>query len=151
MSVKDIFNYRAVNASLSTSGIASEEQLASLGSEGFKAVINLLPDDSEYAIKGEKEIVEAQGIDYRYIPVDFSAPNENDFAQFTTYINEVKGKKTLLHCAANYRVSAFYALYAVQNEMWTDEQAEEFVGSVWNPNDYPAWPEFIADVKAAGS
>ncbi|MGI9293593.1 MAG: protein tyrosine phosphatase family protein [Pseudomonadales bacterium] len=151
MSAKGIYNYREVNANLATAGIPSPEQLASLGSEGFEAVINLLPADSEYAVKGEKEIVETQGIDYRYIPVDFSAPAENDFVRFTSYMDEVKDKKVLLHCAANYRVSAFYALYAVQNKMWSEEQAQEFVSSVWNPDDYSAWPEFIARVKASTS
>lgn len=151
MSVKDIYNYREVNDNLATAGMPSPKQLESLGNEGFEVVINLLPADSEYAVKDEQEIVEAQGIDYRYIPVDFSAPSENDFAQFATYINEVEGKKTLLHCAANYRVSAFYALYAVRSKLWSDEKAEEFVSSVWDPDDYPAWPEFIADVKTTKS
>lgn len=62
MSARDIYNYREVNGKLATAGIPSPEQLASLGDEGFEVVINLLPADSEYAVRDEQEIVEAQGV-----------------------------------------------------------------------------------------
>ena len=57
---------------------------------------------------------------------------------------DAAGDKTIhVHCAANYRVSAFYALYAMHKGLWTLQQAEEHMRGIWNPADYPAWQSFI--------
>jgi protein tyrosine phosphatase (PTP) superfamily phosphohydrolase (DUF442 family) len=56
--------------------------------------------------------------------------------------------RTLLHCAANFRVTAFYSLYAIKHLGWSEAQAETFRQSVWQGSDYPVWAQFIRDVKA---
>ena len=85
------------------------------GAEGFDAVINLLPDSSEEAAADERAIVEGQGLEYHYLPVDFANPTPTDFRLFRHVMENTREKKVLIHCAANYRVSAFYALYAMQD------------------------------------
>lgn len=74
-----------------------------------------MPNDSEYALQGEKELIEKQGLSYTYIPVEFNAPQEHDYVEFENAMNALQGNKTMIHCAANYRVSAFYAIYAHRN------------------------------------
>ena len=54
------------------------------------------------------------------------------------------GRKLMLHCAANYRVSAFYSIYAVRNLGWTHQQAYEFMGDIWDLDEYPVWKSFVA-------
>ena len=55
MSIDNAYNYRAVNAGMATSGRVEPEKLAELDAAGFAAVINLLPDSSQYAVPGEHD------------------------------------------------------------------------------------------------
>lgn len=151
MSVQQAYNFRQASELVATSGIINEQQLMLLAPEGYKAVISLLPDDSEYAIENEQEIVEKQGLDYRYIPVDFADPTTENYATFVAAMEEFKGEKIIIHCAANFRVSAFFSVYAHHNFGWSLEQVEEFMGSLWKPADFPPWQNFIDEQLAHGS
>ncbi len=146
MSVNQAYNFRSINPQLSTAGVMSPEQLAELRAEGYQAVINLLPHDSPYAIAGETGIVTGQGLDYTYIPVDFAAPTAEDFAQFEAAMQANGERKMMVHCAANYRVSAFYALYAVRQLGWSEAQAHEFIAATWDLAEHPVWEAFVADM-----
>ena len=46
-------------------------------------------------------------------------------------MNSVKGKKVQKHCAANFRATAFYAIYARKNYAWSSIKVSEFIGSIW--------------------
>lgn len=144
MSVDQAYNFRAINETTATSGLVSKEQLLELSGAGYDAVINLLPHDSQYAVKGEEDIVTDQNIDYRYIPVDFAAPKARDYAAFVEAMKHCGGKKVLIHCAANYRVSAFYAIYAHEHLGWSASRAREHIESVWRPEEHPPWDRFIS-------
>ena len=148
MGIEDAVNYREISEQVATSGSVSEDRLRRLRAEGFDAVVNLLPDSSEVAVPNEREIVEGQGLEYHYIPVDFGNPTEAEFRVFRRILENAGDKRILIHCAANYRVSAFYALYATQFLEWSWEDARTLIASIWNPADYPAWQSFIDKVKS---
>lgn len=147
MSIDQAYNYRAVSDTVATAGILKPDQLAALGDAGIEVVINLLPDSSEYAVKNERQIIESQGIEYWYLPVDFSDPKLDEYEQFKGKLRQLEGKKLLIHCAANYRVSAFYSRYAIENGRWTKQEADRFMLSIWQPGDYPVWPEWLDQVQ----
>lgn len=144
MGVERAYNFRKVSDSISTAGVLGEEQLGALQREGYTAVINLLPEDSEYAIRGEKDMVLRQGITYTHIPVDFNAPRDSDYSAFEIAMRELQGSKLMIHCAANFRVTAFYAIYARRNLGWSAEQADAFIAAIWSPSEHPPWDAFIA-------
>ena len=144
MGIEQAYNFRRVSDSIATAGIPTAGQLAELARSGVEVVINLLPDSSEYAVEGERGIVEAQGLDYHHIPVDFAAPAQADFEAFCEVMRQSEGRNLFLHCAANYRVSAFYSRYAVESGQWSPADASAFVASIWDPEQYPPWPAFIA-------
>lgn len=144
MSVSEAYNFKAVTPHLSTSGLLSEAQLSALGDQDYNIVINLLPPDHEYAVAAEPDLIQAQGIEYINIPVDFAAPTENDFAQFVEAMEKTVDRKALLHCAANYRVTAFYAIYAVQQLNWSAAQARDLIASVWDISEHHVWEQFVA-------
>jgi protein tyrosine phosphatase (PTP) superfamily phosphohydrolase (DUF442 family) len=144
MPIKDSFNFRPITDTLTTSGVVGAERLRGLSAEGYQVLIDLLPESSPQAVADEREIVQSQGIDYVHIPVDFRHPRPSDFRAFAHALDAAPGKKIHIHCAANYRVSVFYAEYARALALWSDAEAEAFVGSLWEPRDYPGWPEFIA-------
>ena len=145
MGIEGSFNFRRVSNTITTSGIVAADDLAVLGENGYAAVINLLPDSSEHAVMGEETIVRGQGLTYVHIPVDFAAPCSEDFDQFAAVMDAHADRTVHVHCAANYRVSVFYALYAERTRSWTVEQADEHIRSVWTPD--PVWDAFITSER----
>ncbi len=55
----------------------------------------------------------------------------------------------LIHCAANFRVTAFYSLYAQKHLGWSPAQAADFRASIWAGSDYVIWNNFIRAMQAA--
>jgi protein tyrosine phosphatase (PTP) superfamily phosphohydrolase (DUF442 family) len=140
------YNFRMISDRLTTSGVVGANRLGALASQGYEVVVNLLPDSSEHAVSNEQDIVESQRIEYIYIPVDFKAPGRSDLTRFSEALDRLSDSKIHIHCAANYRVSAFYSLYAASRGDWSTDQATDFIHSVWRPADYPGWSEFIDEI-----
>ncbi len=153
MSTQDIQNFRKVNERLVTAGQPSEEQLKAAALEGFKTIINLATINPRYSLPDEAALVESLGMTYHHLPIAWEQPTESDFEAFEKLLNTLEGEKTLIHCAANFRVTAFYALYAMKNLGWLATQAEEFRLSIWADSDFPVWEAFINQMKTkiAGS
>ena len=116
--------------------------------EGFTAVINLVPSENQSALKDEGAIVQALGLKYHHIPVDWAEPHDSDLAAFEQALQSSVDDKTLIHCAANFRVTAFYSLYALKHLGWTPEQAADFRNTIWQGSDYPVWASFIERLTA---
>lgn len=148
MNIEASYNFRRITERLTTSGIVRPDGLKALRAQGYEVVVNLLPDTSEYAISNERDAVESQGIEYIYIPVDFKQPTFSDFLKFSEALDRVHEKKVHVHCAANYRVSAFCSLYLVSRGLWGAEQAMKFIRITWQPTEHPGWSDFIAGVLA---
>lgn len=146
MSIQNAYNFVAINEQVTTSGLPTLEQLQGLQTEAYSALINLLPDDNEYAVAGEREALAAQDLEYIYIPVDYLEPKVSDFAEFTQAMERLAGARMHIHCAANYRVSVFYGLYAYLKGWWTRQQMDQHIHSLFRPEDYPPWPQFIDQV-----
>lgn len=147
MTIEESRNFKRVSERLTTSGVVGADRLARLAAEGYEVVINMLPDSSEQAVLGEREILQAQGVRYVHVPVDFKQPTLADYDRFVAALDEAGQRKTHIHCAANYRVSVFYALYAQARGEWSAAEAERFVQSLWQPQAAEGWPAFIARVR----
>ncbi len=148
MSTQEIYNYRKVDDQLITGGQPNEAQLKSAAAEGFKTVINLATLNPRYSLEDEEGLVASLGMTYYHIPVDWENPQESDFEAFETVVKGLPAGKTLVHCAANFRVTAFYALYALKNLGWSEAQADEFRASIWQGSNYPVWEKFTGHMKA---
>lgn len=142
-----IYNYRAVDASLGTSGQPSTAQLGAIAAAGFTKIINLaLHDDPRYSLPDEPGTVQSLGLAYVHIPVQFSAPTEADLLAFFAAMAAHDGEKIWVHCAANMRVSAFLGLHRVIQQGWEHERAFALLRDLWQPND--VWSAFIAAMLA---
>jgi len=148
MSLETSLNFRQVAPSITTSGTVVAEDLATLRDGGVEVVVDLVPATSEYAVAGEGDIVTGQGLTYIHIPVDFAAPSHEDIAAFIAAMDANAGRRIHVHCAANYRVSAFYGVYAMAKGWWTEAEADEHLRGVWDPATYPGWEPFIAAERA---
>lgn len=143
MNIAQSYNFRSISRLLSTSGEMTKEELGGLNHQGYEAVINLLPNENKHALPEEQEIIEAQKIEYIHIPVDWSAPTEENYRAFVKAAAYTQDKKTHILCAANWRVSAFYALYAIESNIWSTTTARKHINDLWNPKDFPVWKQFL--------
>lgn len=147
MSTQEIYNYSKVNDQIITGGQPTAEQLKSAAKDGVKTVINLATFNPERSLEDEAGLVQSLGMAYHHIPVEWEYPKESDFEAFENVVSQLDGGKTLIHCAANFRVTAFYGLYALKHLDWTDEQVEAFRAPIWQGSDYPIWEKFISQMK----
>ena len=88
------------------------------------------------------------GMADHHLPIDWDSPQESDFAAFEGLMRTLPEGKTLIHCAANFRVTAFYSLYALKHLGWSAAQADALRASIWQGSDYPIWEAFVERMKA---
>jgi protein tyrosine phosphatase (PTP) superfamily phosphohydrolase (DUF442 family) len=148
VSTEQIHNYRRVDDQFITGGQPREDQIRAAAAEGFRRVINLATINPRYSLPDEDGLVRSLGMTYDHIPVDWEHPTDADFAAFEQVMQGVGDDKTLIHCAANFRVTAFYSLYAMKHLGWSQSKAEEFRSSIWKGSNYPVWEEFIRRTQA---
>ena len=82
------------------------------------------------------------GLAYHHIPVDFNAPQHDDLMRFLDVMDASKDKRVFVHCAANYRVSSFVALYGEARLGWSPAEGDAHIRRIWEPNE--TWMRFIA-------
>jgi uncharacterized protein (TIGR01244 family) len=148
MSTTDIYHYRKISDRISTGGQPTEDQLRSIAADGFTTVINLAPIDPDRSPADEAGLVRSLGLTYHHIPVAWDNPQASDFAAFEAALQASRADKTFIHCVANYRVTAFYGLYAMKHLGWTEAQADELRAPIWAGH-YPVWESFITQMKHA--
>jgi protein tyrosine phosphatase (PTP) superfamily phosphohydrolase (DUF442 family) len=95
----------------------------------------------------EAGAVEGLGMTYVHIPVVWDEPQPEDFAAFEVALQTAESGKTLVHCAANYRVTAFVSLYGMKHWGWSAEQADELMSHVWVAGQYPIWDMFVDELR----
>jgi protein tyrosine phosphatase (PTP) superfamily phosphohydrolase (DUF442 family) len=147
MSAEEIYNYRKVNNQLITGGQPTEAQLRAAAAEGCTHVINLATINPRYSLPDEDGLARSLGMGYTHIPVDWGNPTLDDFDAFEKTMQQLPEGKTLIHCAANFRVTAFYGLYAMKHLGWSETQADELRAPIWQGSDYPVWERFIRQMK----
>jgi protein tyrosine phosphatase (PTP) superfamily phosphohydrolase (DUF442 family) len=146
VAITDIRNFLPIDERLGTAGQPTEEQLGDVAAEGYAAVVNLGLLDPKYCLADEAGLVASLGMDYRHIPVKFDAPAVDDFRAFVTALDDLGDKKTFVHCAANYRVSAFVALWGELRRGWPRARADEHARRLWAPNE--TWLAFLERCRA---
>jgi protein tyrosine phosphatase (PTP) superfamily phosphohydrolase (DUF442 family) len=146
VALADIRNFLRIDDRLATAGQPTEEQLGELAAEDYAAVVNLGLLDPKYCLPDEAGSVATLGMTYRHIPVRFDAPAVEDFRAFVAAMDELAKEKTFVHCAANYRVSAFVALWGELRLGWTRARADEHARRLWAPNE--TWLAFIERCRA---
>lgn len=152
MAVEDIFNFVSINEQISTGGQPTQEQFEAAREEGYTAVINLAPVDAENnALEDEEGLLASLGLDYVHIPMIWDDPKPEQFTAFCSAMEKVGNQKVLVHCAANYRVSAVISSYAIKHLGWSVEQADSLVNKIWTSvPEYPmndTWQTYIDTIR----
>jgi protein tyrosine phosphatase (PTP) superfamily phosphohydrolase (DUF442 family) len=147
VSTEDIQNYYKVDERIITGGQPTEGQIRSAAEDGYHVVVNLATIDPRYSLDDEAGLAHSVGLAYHHIPVEWGAPTSQDFDAFVAVMQRNQDKRVLVHCAANYRASAFYSLYAMQSLGWSEAQADALRAELWQ-RQYPVWDAFIQQMKA---
>ena len=143
--MNDIYNYLFYNGKLSSSGMPTTEQMNRVAEAGVQMVINLAPHDVPNAVPGEKELIESLGMQYINIPVNWGTPTRDGLNIFMDAMDANQDKKLHVHCEANFRASAFIAMYQILRLGWKPEDAFEVMHTIWDEDAYPVWKMFIED------
>ena len=137
-----IYHYRQAGPNLATSGQPTEEQLQSIAAAGYQVVINLaLHNDPRYSLKDEAQSVQALGLEYVHIPVQFASPTPSYLHRFFETMDANESQRIWVHCAANYRVTAFVGLYLCSRKGYSESEAFALMREVWQPD--ATWSHFI--------
>ncbi len=140
-----IHHWHRLDDRITTSGQPTEAELAEIGKLGVHRVVNLALASSPRALPDEAAAVSALGMAYVHIPVDFAAPTEADFAVFCAAMAAAEGETVHVHCAANYRVSAFFCRYRRDVLGVGPAQARADLERVWQPD--AVWAAFIEETN----
>jgi uncharacterized protein (TIGR01244 family) len=121
----DIRNFLQVTPSFCTGGQPRMEHFADLKKRGVKAVLNLRTP-GEHRAEEEKAAVEAAGLRYINIPVNYREPADADVDAFLKITDDEANRPMFIHCTAAIRVGAFWLIRrVVRDGMSWDAALEE--------------------------
>lgn len=140
--VDRILNFRQATDQIGTAGQPTPDQFADIKAAGYDVVINLAMPDSTNAIANEAELAAAHGMEYLHIPVMWDEPKLRDLQRFLEALDRFQGRRIFVHCALNWRVSAFMFLHQVIEQQVDKEIARQGLEHIWQPN--ATWEAFIA-------
>ena len=137
-----LINPRRLSPTLLTAGQPQPAHFAGLAAEGIRHVINLaVPATSPGFLADEAALCAAHGMRYTHIPVPFAAPGEAEFEAFCAAFEAAGSEPVLVHCALNYRVSAFLYRYRTQRQGMAAAEAQKDLDALWQPD--AVWRKFI--------
>jgi len=142
---ENIYNFLALSETLFTGGMPKSEELRDAAQRGVELVVNLAPHEVSNALPGETELVTSLGMQYVNIPVIWNTPTQDGLDRFMSIMDENEDKKILVHCQANFRATAFVALYRILRQGWNPDDAMAGMHKIWDAEDYPIWKMFIEE------
>ena len=143
----EVINYVAYDDTLSSGGALTADALKRLHADGLERVIFLAYSDQKRSLENADRVVDELGMDYIHIPVQWGAPDAGHFALFAGVMQAAPEQKTLVHCQANFRASAFSMLYRVIYDDVPLAEAKADMNAVWTPDE--TWTEFVLSVLRA--
>jgi protein tyrosine phosphatase (PTP) superfamily phosphohydrolase (DUF442 family) len=136
-----ILNYRYINARLASSGQPLADEIQSIADAGYEAVINLAMPYSPNVLEDEGFRVISLGLDYYHIPVPWEEPTLAHLQRFCALMQMLEGRKVWVHCALNYRVSAFLFQYHRLVLGMPEANAKAVMLPEWEPDE--VWQAFL--------
>ncbi len=136
-----ILNFIKINELISTSGQPKIEEFEFIAKEGFEVVINLAVSKTSNALENEDKIASSLNMSYIHIPVDFENPKISDLKLFLNILQALGANKVWIHCAKNYRVSAFMYVYHKYILHTPFEEIDLSIFEKWQPS--LVWQELM--------
>ncbi len=96
--------------------------------------------DSTNALPDEGGFVTEAGMNYFHMPVPFEAPTRKHLSLFLKLMKTLEKDKIWVHCALNWRVSAFMYHYQKNTLKLPDDERVAMLES-WEPDE--VWQDFL--------
>ncbi|MEE9310257.1 MAG: protein tyrosine phosphatase family protein [Cocleimonas sp.] len=135
-----MLNTVIINERIYTSGQPSPLQFTEIAEASFTSVINLAMPDSTNALPDEGGFVTEAGMNYFHMPVPFEAPTRKHLSLFLKLMKTLEKDKIWVHCALNWRVSAFMYHYQKNTLKLPDDERVAMLES-WEPDE--VWQDFL--------
>lgn len=152
MGIEKILNFIQIDDLTASGGQPSETEFQDARNAGYDLVINLAPDGLATSLADEATLLESMDIEYHHIPVDWQKPTLDHLDRFIAVMENSIGRRKLIHCQANFRVTAFYALYAADKLGWSFPQAQALIDRVWTSRPGfemdKTWKDFIDEASS---
>jgi uncharacterized protein (TIGR01244 family) len=119
----DVPHILCVDERVATGGQPSDAAFAKLAANGYRAVLNLRTASEGIDLKHEQEAIEKAGLRYVNIPVVSSAPKPEQVDEFIKAVKDKDNQPMFIHCGSANRVGAFWMIYRVVEQGWSEEKA----------------------------
>jgi ribosomal protein L11 methyltransferase len=144
--IPSIINFLRISETLCTAGQPQPDHFPLLSKAGYETVINLAMPASSNFLNDEAALCAQNGLRYVHIPVQWENPTRENLDQFFELMNTLTGRKVLVHCALNMRVSCFVFLHRVIGLGELVEVASQDLQRIWTPNE--VWGAFMQKMQA---
>ena len=141
--MSNIRNFIQMTDRIGTSGQPTREQFRQIAAAQYKTVINLAMPDSTHAIPDEHAAVEEAGMSYVHIPVPFDNPSADHLKLFVRTMRALEDERVWVHCAVNFRVSAFMYQYLRLEKGYDEAAAKNEILKRWEPEMDAPWRKFM--------
>lgn len=121
----DVPRILCVDERVATGGQPADTAFAKLAASGYRAVLSLRTASEGVDLKHEQEAVEKAGMRYVSVPVVSAAPKPEQVAEFINAVKDKENQPMLIHCGSANRVGAFWMIYRVVEQGWSEEKALE--------------------------
>ena len=135
----EIFNFYQITENIGIAGQPLANQFTDIANANYSTVINLAMHDSNNAIPEEGNIVTSLGMTYIHIPVPWEAPSIAHLKKFIGVMNASGNENIFVHCAANYRASAFTHRYLTLIKKMSPKKATSPILLQWLPEMDENW------------
>ena len=134
-------NYIPISENIASSGQPNPTQFDAIAEAGFKHIINLAMHDSTDSLYDEGGLVSEAGMNYFHIPVPFDAPTIKHLKLFLNLMTMLEDDKIWVHCAYNWRASAFINHYQRSIFNLAPETIEMPILEQWKLDE--VWQKFL--------
>lgn len=151
----DVQRFHRYSPTLAISGQPQRGQFSEIANAGYRTVVNVAsPDSNPYAIREEKQLVEAAGMAYHHIPLSWEKPDPVQVAHAAKLLRQLEGSPTLVHCYVGSRASLVAYLYRVAYAGAAEFEERATLTQLWNLNrgyefqNSPQWQFALEDARA---
>ena len=140
--MQEIRNFVRLTDTIATAGQPTATQFRLVAEADYDFVVNLAMPDDAGAPADEGAIAARLGMGYVHLPVPWTAPTPGHVRTFCRIMRALGDRRVFVHCAANYRVSAFSYHYLTKVLGLADRQARSPIFDVWTPEG--VWAEVMS-------
>jgi uncharacterized protein (TIGR01244 family) len=153
--VPQLAGFHAYSPILAISGQPRRDQFSAIAKAGFKVVVNVgAPESNPQAIRDEQRLVEAEGMQYHYIPLSWETPDKAQVKKAVALLQELQGQPSLVHCYVGSRAALVAYLQRSAASPTNEAQENATMSMIWRQHrgyeleNSRQWQLLLADIRS---